>query len=262
MPLVDVKWLVNGEEAATDAAISGSSISIVATEANSGAKVKAELTNSVGTVTTAEVTLTTVVDTAAPEVASASAVAGTVNEVTIAFNEVVSAATAESAANYTIDDTGKSQSNLSTKPGVVVSASSTYAGYPASRAIDGNLATSWFAADNDAANLGTTPYVEVVLPGLATVNQINIRGNREWPDYDIFAGRIDLFGDDGEILFTTDVEKRGQFYDVEFVLPKPRADVRTVRFTSTSDESIEPGFARSEERRVGKECRSRWSPYH
>ena len=23
-----------------------------------------------------------------------------------------------------------------------------------------------------------------------------------------------------------------------------------------------PGFMRSEERRVGKECRSRWSPYH
>src|SRR3712207_9104847 len=25
---------------------------------------------------------------------------------------------------------------------------------------------------------------------------------------------------------------------------------------------VEPGHARSEERRVGKECRSRWSPYH
>ena len=25
---------------------------------------------------------------------------------------------------------------------------------------------------------------------------------------------------------------------------------------------FEVGFARSEERRVGKECRSRWSPYH
>ena len=25
---------------------------------------------------------------------------------------------------------------------------------------------------------------------------------------------------------------------------------------------LEPGFGRSEERRVGKECRSRWSPYH
>ena len=26
--------------------------------------------------------------------------------------------------------------------------------------------------------------------------------------------------------------------------------------------SVEPLAARSEERRVGKECRSRWSPYH
>ena len=101
-PLVDVKWLVNGEEAATDAAISGSSINIVATEANNGAKVKAELTNSVGTVTTAEVTLTSVVDTTAPAVASASASAGTVNELTIVFNELVNAATAGDAANYTI----------------------------------------------------------------------------------------------------------------------------------------------------------------
>src|SRR3712207_8103244 len=27
-------------------------------------------------------------------------------------------------------------------------------------------------------------------------------------------------------------------------------------------EAVLPGVARSEERRVGKECRSRWSPYH
>ena len=27
-------------------------------------------------------------------------------------------------------------------------------------------------------------------------------------------------------------------------------------------ENIEKGHRRSEERRVGKECRSRWSPYH
>ena len=26
--------------------------------------------------------------------------------------------------------------------------------------------------------------------------------------------------------------------------------------------AIASGFSRSEERRVGKECRSRWSPYH
>src|SRR5260370_26956638 len=28
------------------------------------------------------------------------------------------------------------------------------------------------------------------------------------------------------------------------------------------DADVEPGKRRSEERRVGKECRSRWSPYH
>ena len=31
---------------------------------------------------------------------------------------------------------------------------------------------------------------------------------------------------------------------------------------TTSLRNFEPGEIRSEERRVGKECRSRWSPYH
>ena len=31
---------------------------------------------------------------------------------------------------------------------------------------------------------------------------------------------------------------------------------------SLPDDAIEVGAVRSEERRVGKECRSRWSPYH
>src|SRR2546429_2297199 len=35
----------------------------------------------------------------------------------------------------------------------------------------------------------------------------------------------------------------------------------TVQFTET-DEAILRQFGRSEERRVGEECRSRWSPYH
>ena len=29
-----------------------------------------------------------------------------------------------------------------------------------------------------------------------------------------------------------------------------------------TNESLRPNTIRSEERRVGKECRSRWSPYH
>src|SRR5437763_13991158 len=40
----------------------------------------------------------------------------------------------------------------------------------------------------------------------------------------------------------------------------PKADrLALLRATRTSLESI---FLRSEERRVGKECRSRWAPYH
>ena len=37
-----------------------------------------------------------------------------------------------------------------------------------------------------------------------------------------------------------------------------RPDIPIIMFTGTGSEEI----ARSEERRVGKECRSRWSPYH
>src|SRR6266436_7628328 len=46
---------------------------------------------------------------------------------------------------------------------------------------------------------------------------------------------------------------------------------RIVRGCTVPDSTLEPGesstrgaggFSRSEERRVGKECRSRWSPYH
>src|SRR2546422_5821280 len=39
-------------------------------------------------------------------------------------------------------------------------------------------------------------------------------------------------------------------------------DVRVVRATAEGVERADIGVKRSEERRVGKECRSRWSPYH
>src|SRR5258708_39270095 len=50
-------------------------------------------------------------------------------------------------------------------------------------------------------------------------------------------------------------------------LRSPRADARVCSGTSKGMMEAEKGSvelvtARSEERRVGKECRSRWSPYH
>ena len=38
-----------------------------------------------------------------------------------------------------------------------------------------------------------------------------------------------------------------------------KANPKTIVFTEGNDPRI---LERSEERRVGKECRSRWSPYH
>ena len=38
--------------------------------------------------------------------------------------------------------------------------------------------------------------------------------------------------------------------------------VDKVKVASTDDIATIPDGSRSEERRVGKECRSRWSPYH
>ena len=39
-------------------------------------------------------------------------------------------------------------------------------------------------------------------------------------------------------------------------------DTETVSLDALTPENIMAALIRSEERRVGKECRSRWSPYH
>ena len=47
-----------------------------------------------------------------------------------------------------------------------------------------------------------------------------------------------------------------------FVLSVAIALLYSRRAGASADEYFLSGRARSEERRVGKECRSRWSPYH
>ena len=103
MPVVDVKWMVNGKEVATDSVLTSSSVTITATADNNGAKIKAELTNKAGSVTTAEATLTTIIDNSAPEITSISAYAGTLNTITIVFNEPLDTGSASNAANYKVD---------------------------------------------------------------------------------------------------------------------------------------------------------------
>ena len=45
-------------------------------------------------------------------------------------------------------------------------------------------------------------------------------------------------------------------------VPNSESQFVLVRFASSGDLERWQGSERSEERRVGKECRSRWSPYH
>ncbi len=137
--------------------------------------------------------------------------------------------------------------NLTQMPGVTVNVSSFDPPWPPARAVDGNLNTSWFTALGDAANLGTTPFLEVVLPTDATVSELRMFGNREWANgYDFFEGIFQLFDDSGNELFTSE-EVLLPAPDRDVTLPIPDvAGVRRVRFTGTDDESNSPGFAELE----------------
>src|ERR1044072_3101971 len=83
------------------------------------------------------------------------------------------------------------------------------------------------------------------------------------------------WGEMGRRLAMTDYESAASFFAegveaLRTVLPALRPAIfvlcsrQMVLSTAIGRETLHsfPGLARSEERRVGKECRSRWSPYH
>src|ERR1035437_2108908 len=51
-------------------------------------------------------------------------------------------------------------------------------------------------------------------------------------------------------------------YQQQFTFFDPTKLPDSIRFINLSQVVLERDLGRSEERRVGKECRSRWSPYH
>ena len=65
----------------------------------------------------------------------------------------------------------------------------------------------------------------------------------------------------------TDQEDKTESMDGDEALPKRaaaelKAILEALIFASPEPLTPKAIFKRSEERRVGKECRSRWSPYH
>lgn len=113
-----------------------------------------------------------------------------------------------------------------------------------SRAIDGDLSTSWFTEDGDAANLGAIPTFELNFPQDVSVTELQMFGNRESPDgFDILKGVFQLFDRAGVELFNSGVVLLPA-PDRDITVPVPSVDgVRRVRFTVTSDESLSAGFS-------------------
>ncbi len=137
--------------------------------------------------------------------------------------------------------------NLTQLLSAVANASSSFSGRPPERAIDGNLNTSWFTDVGDAANLGTSPFLEILIPVAATITQLRMFGNREFADgFDFFAGTFQLFAANGSVLFDSGiVSLPAPDRDVTLAIPSV-AGVRRVRFTATADEGNDPGFAELE----------------
>ena|SRR2546430_17359538 len=98
---------------------------------------------------------------------------------------------------------------------------------------------------------------EVSVVGLGT-NNFGMR-----IDYDRTVAVIDAALEHGVTLFdTADIYGQGMSEDFIGRALEGRRDrvVIATKFGKPMDER--PDGSRSEERRVGKECRSRWSPYH
>ena len=117
--------------------------------------------------------------------------------------------------------------------------STSWAGWPAERAFDENLKTSWFTARGDAAALGTKPWICVEFPADVTVSRVTLCSNREPPwevGYTILVGRLELLDGDGTVLFTRDDELGGERSDMEVRPKDPVRKVRKIRFTSLRDE--------------------------
>ena len=93
----------------------------------------------------------------------------------------------------------------------------------------------------------------------ASINSDHIKTNEAVMINIVFSGNCNIkLAKNPEISFPNDFE----VYD-----PKIDNNIKTTSSGTSGTKSIEymaiPRYLlRSEERRVGKECRSRWSPYH
>jgi len=138
------------------------------------------------------------------------------------------------------------EKNMARLEGVILNVSSTYAGWDKERLIDGNLDTSWFTALNDAANLGKSPFVELIFPQPVMVEGLNFRGNREYKEgYDILEGVLVINSSSGRSFeYLVSFPPPDRDFDIKF--KAKLKNITSIKLTFTKDESPEPGLAEIE----------------
>jgi hypothetical protein len=123
-----------------------------------------------------------------------------------------------------------------------VTASSTWDGWPARNAVDGNLETSWFSGQDDSAARKKSPWLELEFPRAIAVKGVEVLGNRdpEWEKgYTIHVGQVELFDASGKSLWKGTNEGWNKLQDMRFELRAKVEGVRRVRFTSVADEGAQ-----------------------
>lgn len=129
-------------------------------------------------------------------------------------------------------------------------ATSTYVGplttYSASRVIDGDLGTSWFAASNACPNntCAGNITVTVTLRQTQTIGRVKLFANREFASgFNVLTARIELLDANDAVLRQVNVAPSTSGADIDQAILPAQSCVRKIRIVPLTGEDPGPGFA-------------------
>jgi hypothetical protein len=128
---------------------------------------------------------------------------------------------------------------------LTLSCSSFWPGWEVEKILDGDLETSWFSAADDAAALGTKPWVQINFKRDVPVRRVTILGNREpaWLlGFTILEGEVTLYDARDRVLERVKNKGTGNFRDFDFRFEPAVERVRKVRFSSLADQGNQTVF--------------------
>jgi len=142
--------------------------------------------------------------------------------------------------------------NMARLPGATATSSTQFntTNWSTISGFDNDLQTSWFSAHGDCATATSctqVPTYQVNFPSAQVVGRIAMRGNREYASgYDFISGRFEVLGAGNAVLWSAERLLPEPDRDLDIKIAPALSGATAVRFTSTADESDEPGFAELE----------------